>query len=120
MFRSALPTILISLTCAVFSGSAMPALLGGPVVSHDATRSALRTALATWSNTWLELNEGVRDGLVMWGLGAASGRGRPARRRPGRRPGRGTAARASGAAPRRWPGGRWTAPPARAAPPAGG
>jgi hypothetical protein len=35
-------------------------------------------------------------------LGAASRRGRPARRRPGRRPGRGIAARASGAAPRRW------------------
>ena len=31
-------------------------------------------------------------------------------------PGRGTAARASGAAPRRWPGGRSTAPPARAQP----
>jgi hypothetical protein len=58
--------------------------------------------------------------FVMWGLGAASGSGRSARRRPGRRRGPGTAARASGAAPRRWPGGRSTAPPARAALPAGG
>src|SRR6266511_1281605 len=56
-FRSALPTNSISLTWAAFSGSAIPALLGGPVVSHDATRSALRTALATWSNTWPALNE---------------------------------------------------------------
>jgi hypothetical protein len=58
--------------------------------------------------------------FVMWGLGAASGSGRSARRRPGRRPGRGTAARASDAAPRRWPAGRSTAPPARAALPADG
>src|SRR6266508_3160041 len=41
-------------------------------------------------------------------------------RRPGRRPGRGTAARASGAATRRWPGARWTARPAREAVTAGG
>jgi hypothetical protein len=51
----------------------------------------------------------------MWELGAASGRGRPAHWRRGRHRGPGTAARASGAAPTRWPGGRSTAPPVRAA-----
>jgi hypothetical protein len=66
------------------------------------------------------LNEGVRDARVMRGLGAASGQGRSARQRHGRRPGPGTAAPASGAAPRRWPGGRSPAPPAPAALPAPG
>ena len=65
-------------------------------------------------------NEGVRDARVMRGLGAASGRGTPAPQRRGRYPGPGTAAPASGAAPRRWPDGRSPAPPARAAPPAPG
>jgi hypothetical protein len=66
------------------------------------------------------LNEGVRDALVMWELGAASGKGRSAHRRRGRRPGPGTAARASDAAPSRWRDGRSTALPARAVLPAGG
>jgi hypothetical protein len=66
------------------------------------------------------MSKGVRGALVMRGPGAASGRGRPARRRPGRRHGPGTAARASGAAPRRWLDGRSPAPPVRAAQPAGG
>jgi hypothetical protein len=67
-----------------------------------------------------ELNEGVRDASVMRGPGGASGRGRSARQRHGRRPGPGTATLASGAAPRRWRDGRSTAPPAPAAPPAPG
>jgi len=50
------------------------------------------------------------------GSGAATGSGRPAPRRPGTRPGPGTAAPASGAATRRLPGARWTARPARAVP----
>ena len=65
------------------------------------------------------LIEGVRDACVMRGLGVASGQGKPARRRRGRHPGPVQQPR-SGAAPRRWPGGRSTAPPARAAPPAPG
>src|SRR6266545_5574470 len=66
------------------------------------------------------LIEGVRDASVMRGPGVASGRGRSARQRRGRRPGPGTATLASGAAPRRWRDGRSTAPPAPAAPPAPG
>src|SRR6266496_628571 len=68
------------------------------------------------------ITEGVRDApcSFMWGSGAATGPGKRGRRRPGRRPGPGTAAPASDATPTRWPDARSTAPPARAAPPARG
>jgi hypothetical protein len=90
-----------------------------PTEVRSASRA--RTHSAVGSRPWVnQVSMASHRALVTWGLGAASGPDRSARRRRGRRPGPGTAARASGAAPRHWPGGRWTAPPARAARPAGG